>query len=338
MKNNREWLERTLAHEECDAVPYNFLFSPRALRAMEDHYGKDFLDSLSFPIRMGSPLGRKPLYADPDKYGPTIQDDYGVVWTTNPIDRGAPIGPCITESTLKGYTFPDPTQEWRFQDLGAWCARNDGHYRILWVGALWEQATFMRGMEGLLLDVALHPAFVEALLDGIANWVLKTTEILLARFPFECIAVSDDYGTQRAMIISPADWRRFIKPRLKQIYALAKRQGRACFHHSCGHIIPVIPDLIEIGLDILHPIQPEAMDIARLKKEFGKDLTFCGGVRTQDFLPRASPDEVRQEVRRLKREMGRGGGYILEPGITILADVPPANIYALVDEARVPGR
>ena len=98
--------------------------------------------------------------------------------------------------------------------------------------------------------------------------------------------------------------------------------------------MPIIGDLIDLGLDILHPIQPEAMDILSLKKRFGKDLAFCGGVSTQDLLVSGTPDQVRREVQRLKREMSPDGGYILEPGITLQADVPRANLIALIDEAR----
>jgi uroporphyrinogen decarboxylase len=146
--------------------------------------------------------------------------------------------------------------------------------------------------------------------------------------------VSDDYGTQSGMIIAPRDWRSLVKPRLAEIYSRARRQGRSVFHHSCGNILPIIPDLIEIGLDILHPIQPEAMDPKMLKREFGRDLTFCGGLGTQRLLPRGTADEVRGEIRRLKRELGRGGGYILEPGITVQADVPLENMVAMIEEAR----
>ena len=135
------------------------------------------------------------------------------------------------------------------------------------------------------------------------------------------------------MLMSPSQWRRLIKPLLAEIYALAKRHGRYLFHHSCGHITPIIPDFIEIGLDILHPIQPEAMDVYQLKRQFGRDLTFCGGLRTQDLLPRGAPRQIRDEVRKLKRIMGDGGGYILEPGITVQADVPVENLLALIEEA-----
>lgn len=338
MNTDRNWIQETLAHRESGRVPYNFMFSPPAQRKVEDHYGKELADRLGLPMRMTSLKSVKPLYASPDEFGPTAVDEFGVVWSTSPIDRGSPIGPCLREPNLRNYTFPDPASPHRFAGLEEWCARNEGHYRVVWVGDLWERATFMRGMEALLLDVALHPAFVEELLERLAERILRTLDIILDRCAFEAIAVSDDYGTQRGMLLSPGHWRDLVKPPLARIYGLAKEYGRAVFHHSCGAIEPIIGDLIDIGLDILHPIQPEAMDILRLKRQFGSNLTFCGGVPTQTLLVGGKPEEVRVEVRRLKREMGRGGGYILEPGITLQADVPLENMVAMIEEARLPFR
>lgn len=335
MKDHRAWIQKTLAHQEPGAVPYNFMFSPPAQRALERYYGTgDLADALELPIRMTGPRSIKPLYASPAKYGPSVKDEFGVVWSTNEIDRGSPIGPCLPEADLTDYRFPEAGAEDRYRDLREWCRTNEKHYTILWVGDLWERATFMCGMENLLLDLAVNPRFVHALLDGIADYVLATMRVLFDRFRFDGVAVSDDYGIQNAMLMSPATWRRFVRPRLARVYSLAKTHGRTVFHHSCGHIRPIIPEMIELGLDILHPIQPEAMDVFALKREFGRDLTFCGGLRTQDLLPRGQAREVRDEVRRLKRELGRGGGYILEPGITVQADVPLDNMVAMIEEAR----
>jgi len=279
----------------------------------------------------------KPLYADPARFGPTAADEFGVVWTTNPFDRGQPVGPPLTEAELAGYTFPDPAAPYRFEEICEWCRANSAHYTIMWVGDVWERATFMRGMEELLLDTAMNPSFVEALLRGLADYVLETMGILFEHGRFDCVALSDDYGTQKAMLISPAHWRRLVKPLLREIFDLAKSNGRATFLHSCGNVTEIVGDLIDVGLDILHPIQPEAMDIHHLKREFGRDLTFCGGLGTQELLPRGTPDEVRAEVRRLKETMGKGGGYILEPGITIQADVPAENMIAMIEEAQEKG-
>ena len=334
MMSDREWVQRSLAHEEGAAVPYNFMFSPPAERMAREHYGPDLEECLALPLRMTGPKSIKPLYADPDEFGDTIKDEFGVVWSTSKIDRGAPIGACLPEPDLAGYRFPPASEAYRFTGIGDWCARQQEHYRIVWVGDLWERATFMRGMEALLLDVVVNPTFVTSLLEKLTEYILETMRILFAAADFEGIAVSDDYGTQHGMILSPEHWRRLIKPCLARIYALAKTHGRTVFHHSCGNLVPVIGDMLDLGLDILHPIQPEAMDILQLKREFGKHLTFCGGIPTQHLLVSGTPGQVRHEVQRLKREMGQGGGYILEPGITLQADVPRENLIALIDEAR----
>lgn len=333
-----DWIQHTLDHSAGIPVPYNFSFSPPAGRLAREHYGNDLEEILSLPIRMTGLKSIKPLYADPDEFGDTAIDEFRVVWSTNRIDRGSPVRPCLPEPDHSHYDFPDPTASYRFSGIEDWCAKQQGHYRIIWVGDLWERATFMRGMEDILVDVALNPEFVQSLLEHLTEYVLETVRILIATGDFEGIAVSDDYGTQHGMLMSPEHWRKFVKPCLSRIYELAKNHGLAVFHHSCGNIIPIVGDMIDMGLDILHPIQPEAMDILFLKREFGNYLTFCGGMPTQTILRSGTPAEVREEVKRLKQQMGKGGGYILEPGITIQADVPIDNIIAMIDEARSPDK
>ncbi len=338
MCKDRDWIKATIAHEQTEAVPYNATFCPPVISALQEHFGTDDIkEALGFPIRTLWCIGARPLYASPAEYGERTTDEFGVLWANSDIDRGTPVGPPLTEANLSGYTFPDPAAEDRFENLGRWCRDNKEHFTIIWVGDLWERATFMRGMENILLDVALNRRFVEELLRGIADYILATMEILFERFAFDGIALSDDYGSQKAMLISPDHWRGLIKPLLAEIYGLAKKHDRYTFHHSCGNITPIIPDMIEVGIDILNPIQPEAMDIYQIKRDFGADLTLCGGLRTQDLLPSGTPQQIRDEVRKLKSEMGAGGGYILEPGITIQADVPLENTLALFEEARKTG-
>lgn len=330
--DDRKWIEAVVNHREM-SVPYNFMFSPMSLRIAEQYYGSPISEAISMPIRMVSPKSIKPLYADPKVFGSKAIDEFGVIWSTSEIDRGAPIVPVLKQPSLSGYRFPEPGLPYRFEDIEIWCEKQKTHYRVIWTGDLWERATFMRGMENLLLDIVLHPDFVMDLLRGISDYILCTMEILFNRFEFDVIALSDDYGTQKGMLISPQLWRKFVKPLLKEIYGYAQKNGKKVFHHSCGNILPIIPDLIELGLDILHPVQPEAMDIFYLKKEYGMDLCFCGGISTQDILVKAKPQKVRDEVKRLKEIMGKSGGYILEPGITIQADVPPENLCTMIDEA-----
>ncbi len=332
---NKVWIRKVMTHETGMPVPYNFSFSPVALQKAEKHYGgSPIAELLEFPIRTKGMKSIKPTYASPAEFGPFALDEFGVKWTTNDIDRGSPVGPCLDGPDLSGYTFPDPAVEYRFEDLGRWCSDNRDNFTLIWIGDLWERATFMRGMEHILLDLVLYPQFVHDLLRGITDYILASMDILFSRFEFDGVALSDDYGSQSGLLMSPEMWREFLQPLLSEIYTKARVHGRTTFHHTCGDVTMIIPDMIELGLDILHPIQPEAMDPVAIKKEYGKALTLCGGVSTQQLLPYGTPDEVRAEVKRLKTLMGADGGYILEPGITLQADVPVENLVALIDEAR----
>jgi uroporphyrinogen decarboxylase len=310
------------------------MFSPPALRKLQDYLGDvDAAAWVSSHLYLYG-CADKPLYAHPDQYGPTITDQWGVVWATSEIDRGYPVvHPLRGAADLSDYPWPDPLEPRRWARVGEQAAKHPECFRVAVVGDLWERANFLCGLEQLLADLRERPAFVEELLERIAAYNLATLERIVTYRP-QAVFVSDDYGLQRSLMMSPQDWRRFIRPRLAGLFAAARRHGCRTMLHSCGQITEIIPDLIDIGLGILHPIQPEAMDIAGLKRDFGRDLTFCGGINTQHLLPRGTPEQVRAEVFRLATEMGRGGGYILEPGITLQADVPVGNLVAVVEAAK----
>jgi len=172
------------------------------------------------------------------------------------------------------------------------------------------------------------------ILDRVEEW-------LTARYLMYMDAVGDlvdvfeygnDYGTQRGLLISAELYRKHFKPREKRMFeAIKSRSAAKLFYHSCGGIAEIIGDLIECGVDILNPVQTSAagMEPEHLVGEFGRELTFCGGIDVQRLLPYGTPDEIRSEVRRTASILGRFGGYILAPCHCIQADVPPENIVAM---------
>ena len=332
--DNRNLIKNTLLHIKSEKVPFNFFFTPSSLEKTEKYYGSPIDEVLNFPLRIVSLNSFKPLYALPTEYGKYTRDEFGVLWSTGFNDRGIPIGPCITEPDLKKYIFSDPKASYRYKDIESWLKNKSDCYKLINLGALWERATFMRGLENILMDLYLNPIFVHELMQGITDYNIETLEILFKNFKFDGIMLSDDYGTQKGMIMSPDMWRKFIKKYLAQITTLTKKYELVFFLHSCGHIMPIIEDLIEVGVDILHPIQPEAMDIFMLKRNYGSNISFCGGVGTQRLLPYGKPEDVRANVKMLKEVMGKNGGYILDTGIQINPDIPIENIIALIDEAR----
>jgi len=305
------------------------------LEKAEKYYGSPLEEALNFPLRVTGLNSPKPTFANPSEFGKLVKDEFGVTWSTGFNDRGIPVGPCISEPDMRKYLFPDPLAPYRFKDIKSWLENKSDCFSFITVGDLWERATFIRGLENILLDLYANPKFVQELMDKITDYNLSTMQFLYDNFKFDGIVLSDDYGSQKAMLLSPESWRKFIKPYLFRLVSAAKKYRWVMFLHSCGYIIPIIKDLIEAGIDILHPVQPETMNIFLLKKEFGKDITFCGGVSTQKILPFGTPEGIRAEVKLLKDIIGKNGGYILDTGIQIISDVSLTNIIALLDETKI---
>lgn len=148
------------------------------------------------------------------------------------------------------------------------------------------------------------------------------------------VLLGSDWGSQQDLLMSPTTWEQMIRPGEQKEYDLIHSYGKDVWVHSCGNIERLIPSLIEMKLDVLNPIQPEAMDIAKLKRDFGEQLTFWGGVSTQQTLPFGTPDEVKAEARRVRSLMSTDGGYIFAPAQSVQDDVPFENLLALLEVAR----
>jgi len=236
-------------------------------------------------------------------------------------------------------TFPWPTAEmWDYsgisQALDDHAAKaTDGHSR-----GFFEIAHFMRGMDAFLMDLAADPEMACAIMDRIIGHLLERARRMLQNGAgrYAVFEYNDDVASQRGLMISPEMWRRHVKPRLAKFCDLYHAFGAKVRYHSCGAVRAIIPDLIEIGVDILNPVQSLAagMDPFELKCEFGRELTFHGGVDIQDFLIHATPQQVSDHTRRLIDVVGKDGGFILAGSHVIQADTPVANVVALFETAK----
>jgi uroporphyrinogen decarboxylase len=200
----------------------------------------------------------------------------------------------------------------------------------------------MRGYAAALEDLLAAPDFVQAFLERYADFWTCMTERALDTVGdlVDLTMFGDDLGTQQGPVMSPALYRRLIKPTHARMVQAIKKFGKPVLLHSCGSVAAFIPDLVEIGIDALHPVQVTArdMDTARLKKEFGRDITFWGGIDTHRVLPRGTTAEVREEVRKRIADLAPGGGYVLGAVHNIQAEVPVENILAMVEAAKEFGR
>jgi uroporphyrinogen decarboxylase len=207
-------------------------------------------------------------------------------------------------------------------------------------GNLLEWGQFLCRIDVFLADLIENPAKAEALLDRLTELHLASLEKFLDTIDgyVQIIQMGDDLGTQLAPQISPEMYRRFFKPRHKRIYErVRRRDGIHLFLHSCGSIADLLPDLIETGVEIINPVQTSArgMDPERLKREFGRDLTFWGGgCDTQRLLPDGTEREIDDQVRRRMEIFGPGGGFVFTQVHNILPNVPPRNIVAMIEAAK----
>jgi len=212
--------------------------------------------------------------------------------------------------------------------------RSDKYFLVFMYGSHFEKAYFARGFENMMADFAADPAWAQKFLARIVDRNMTMLENVMTIDEIDGILLGSDWGSQIDLLMSPAVWEDMIRPGEQREYDLIHSFGKDVWVHSCGKIDKVIPSLVEMGLDVLNPVQPECMDIRTLKADFGDKLAFWGGISTQSVLPFGTPDEVRAEARRVRDMMSRGGGYVFAPSQDIQSDVPPENIIALLEVAR----
>ncbi len=260
---------------------------------------------------------------------------------------GQPLGsPDLSLGDLQSFAWPDPDQPEMFTGLAEQAYRwhSETDYIIgadgIKVGIL-QTASQLRGYDKLFMDFALNPALAHALLDCISERInaMYANYMKAVSAYVQVVVITDDQGTQNSLMISPAMFRQFIKPRLAAQIGTIKQTapGVKVLMHCDGAILPIIEDLIEIGVDILNPIQTVVKgleDTQALKARFGDRVTFHGAMDVQQVLPNATPEGVRQEVQRRIADLGNQGGYILAPCHNIGADIPPENVVALFDAVK----
>jgi len=286
----------------------------------------------------------------PDASGrPCFVDEWGIKWGRNPHYYDMVDHPLkdATIDDLEDYPWPDPGNLRRFEGLHeeVKALHYSTDYAIqadAFFGGIYEAAWWMRGFEAFTVDMYRRPELATLLLDKIqALFIDFYTRYLNVVGPYtQVFDYNDDIGMQTGPLLSPTLFRRYLKPRYAEIFKLIHKKTNAkIFMHTCGSVHQLIPDLIEIGLDVLNPIQPLAsgMEISELKRDFGDRLSFHGGVDIQRLLPNGSPGEVDAEVKHIIEVGGRDGGLVLAGAHNIQADVPPSNVLAMFNAARNTG-
>ncbi len=254
-----------------------------------------------------------------------------------------PLADCTSVADVEAYAnWPSP--DWfDYSVIQEQCARC-GDYCVIFEGdrlnriAQLKPAMYLRGADRILVDMVLAPELFDAIVGRINDFYLEYERRLLeaADGAIDLLMTGDDFGMQNGPIMAPQQWRARLKPGFAAFIELAHRYSVPVMHHTCGSVFALIPDFIDADLDVLQSLQPEArqMDPAHMKKLYGADLAFQGGISIQRTLPFGTPHEVRAEVRRLFEAMKPGGGFFAGTSHKIQADTPVENVVALIEAYR----
>ena len=329
----RERVVASIEHRQPDATPYHVTFTVPAREKMAAWYGDP-----DFEARLGNCLAvlrtRMPERDVPGRSGIQV-DEFGVEWDrTVDTDIGTVCNTAITAENFSDYRFPDPEDPRRFAHFPTELGKRGDRFVIASIGfTLFERAWTLAGMENVLMAMIADKQFANTLFDRILDYDIGVARLALS-FDIDGMRFGDDWGHQRGLIMGPALWREFIKPRIAKLYGLVKSRGKRVFIHSCGKIDELFPDLVECGVDVFNPFQPEVMDVEQIKRVHGARMTFFGGISTQKTLPYGTVAQVKEEVKRLIERVGREGGYIAAPAHDIPKDAKPDNIDAMFEVLR----
>ena len=326
----RERVRNALLFQDTDIVPYAVTFTRAAEEKLAAHYGDP-----GFHSRIGDHLSRfsHRKRAPWTTLEPGFErDEWGVIWNrTVDKDIGVASNRVVSERSVGGLDLPDPRAWGLDVAYREWIGANEEVFRIESVGfSLFERAWALRGMEQLLIDMVESPGFVEELFDAIVEVNMRHLEVALVQ-DIDCVLFGDDWGSQTGLIMGPGVWRELIKPRVAKMYARVREAGKFVAIQSCGDVRAILPDLVEVGLNLFNPFQPEVMTPEETKEAYRGKLAFYGGISVQNLLPHGTPDEVRRETKRLLETLGKGGGYIASPSHDVPSDVPAENMAAMIE-------
>jgi uroporphyrinogen decarboxylase len=353
--NSKQRVIAAVDHREPDRVPLAYGATPETTEALQKYLGvaneEELLRALRIDFRNVNPVPKIPtcgdFFGDPlveDLGGSCFKDIWGITFKRVEYGLGSyieyessPLEHVVNVSELRDYSWPDVHQIWDFGNIRQEAEeRND--YAVVYDGAvLFQFCQALRGLEPLLVDLANNPIIAETILEKVVNyWIEFGTSLLKeANGSVDFFVINDDYGMQQGPLFNPTTWRRHIKPMIWEVIKAYKRYGVKIIFHSCGSVRAFIPDLIEMGADVLDPIQVSArgMDPQLLKKDYGDRLCFRGAIDTQRVLPLGTSEEVEVEVRKRIRELGPGGGYIATSVHNLQPDVPLHNILTMFQTA-----
>ena len=344
--NHRENMLAVLRREPFERIPFQISLCESLQQEAIRRYGTaDMAEIFDMPVQYielpppSKPIDHRKYHKDPESLSEI--DEWGVGYKKGSIAHFrqfiSPMEDFDDPQQVWDYPFPDMDDPERWEDARRQVeeAHAAGRAATYFALQVFEPAWYLRGLENMLADFLCDEEMAEACMTKMTETQCRTARHA-AEIGVDIIMFGDDVGTQKALMMSPETWRRWVKPATAATIAAAKAVNPdvLAFYHSDGVIYDIIPELIEIGVDVLNPVQPECMDPVLLKQLYGDKLSFWGTIGTQTTMPFGTPEEVRETVRRMIETVGKGGGLVIAPTHVLEPEVPWENVEALVQAIK----
>lgn len=343
---HRENLLNVLRRKDFKYIPYNLMLCNKLKKDLEDEKGVvDYVGYFNLPVEfIGiSPTKKKQdyskYYEDKTKY--SFEDEWGVRHMLGSIEHFTrmihPLKEANTIDEIKSYPFPDTLADYRWEQMNQSVKNIHKSDRTSVFGGIqiFETAWYLRGLEQLLVDMYSDSEIAIELLKRVTSQQVEFSKKAAAT-GVDIIVFGDDVGSQKGMMISPQMWREWLKPTMEAAIKAAKQinPNVLAYYHSDGDVYEIIEDLIEIGVDILNPVQPECMDPIQVKEEFGDRISLWGTIGTQTTMPFGNKSDVENVVRDMINNVGYNGGLLIAPSHLLEPEVPLDNIFAFIKSVK----
>ena len=328
---------KTIRGEQAPYTPYNFDLTMKMTDRLGEYYGydsqavEDYIGNHYLYVDVEGPDGVGSGYRS-DSNEEIYYDEFGILWNAKrnyDIGDWGMVSKPIKDLNFEGYQFPDGKGEGRFNKAIVLMEQYPDRLNVVRVYGPLTLGCNIAGMEDTLIGMASEDKRAVFLLESTTNYIINVINAMPKGI--DAVRLLDDYGTQSGTLISKEMWKKYVYPCLDAINDTIRKKGMIATLHSCGDTKDLFPYFIDLGFEVLDPVQPEATDIAFIKKEYGKYITLFGGLGSQSTIPLGTPFEVVKEAEDTLAFLGEGGKYILGPAGSIPTEAPIENVVALVD-------
>lgn len=336
--SRKEQIKKLLRSQLPDYTPHHFDLTLYITDVIAKHYGYDregieeFIGNHFLQLDFSAPEGKDGGYRGIEHQNAIVSDEFGVKWdmaSNYSIGDWGIVGKPVQDLDFDGYVFPDGRGLGRFEKAKSVMAKYPDRFNVLRINGPFDFGWHITGLEDFLVAMASEETLTHRILEKTSEYIINVIEAIPEGI--DAVRIIEDWGIQKGLMFSKKHWLQYIYPCYKEIHKAIRKKNLTVMHHSCGDITELFPEIIELGVEVIDALQPEAMDLEFIKREYGKDIVLFGGLGSQSTIPTGTPEQVVREAEKTLELLGKGGKYVIGPAGSIPSETPLENVIALIE-------